>query len=75
MLEWYDLRLIDLYPDDPKWPTHSTPPPGVIGERIDGVADEACLSEEGPITSNGTNPGAAATTAPPPSAFLTKLGR
>jgi hypothetical protein len=46
MLEWYDFRLIDLYPDDRKGPTPATPSPVAIVEPREEVADDASLHGE-----------------------------
>lgn len=60
MLEWYDLRMIDLYPEDDSPEAGLTPPPGVIGEPREEIPandggspeDETALA-----TSGGTPPG------------------
>lgn len=47
MFEWYDLRLIDLYPEDDRLHVGPMTPPGVIGEPRDELAeDELLLPEE-----------------------------
>jgi hypothetical protein len=47
MFEWYDLRLIDLYPQDEALDASPTAPPGVIGEPREEIAgDEGDLLPE-----------------------------
>ena len=40
MFEWYDLRMIDLYPEDQLLNTGPTAPPGVIGEPREEIAED-----------------------------------
>lgn len=48
MFEWYDLRMIDLYPQDEALDGGRTAPAGVIGEPREEIAegDEVLLPEE-----------------------------
>ena len=48
MFEWYDFRMIDLYPEDPALDAGPTAPPGVIGEPRQEIAEDegALLPEE-----------------------------
>ena len=40
MFEWYDLRMIDLYPEDEVLNTGPTAPAGVIGEPREEIAED-----------------------------------
>ena len=40
MFEWYDLRMIDLYPQDEVLDAGPTAPPGVIGEPREEIAEK-----------------------------------
>jgi len=40
MFEWYDLRMIDLYPEDEALDGSPTAPPGVIGEPREEIAED-----------------------------------
>lgn len=46
MFEWYDLRMIDLYPDDDVLTTGPTAPPGVIGEPREEIPDEEAFLDD-----------------------------
>ncbi len=47
MFEWYDLRMIDLYPEDETLDVGPTGPPGVIGEPREEIAeDEGAFAPE-----------------------------
>ncbi len=47
MFEWYDLRMIDLYPDDEAVNIGPTAPQGIIGEPREKVTEgEEGLSPE-----------------------------
>jgi hypothetical protein len=47
MFEWYDLRMIDLYPEDETLDGSPTAPAGVIGEPREEIAeDEGDLAPE-----------------------------
>lgn len=39
MFEWYDLRMIDLYPQEKGGTTGPTPLSGVIGEPLAEIAE------------------------------------
>jgi hypothetical protein len=46
VFEWYDLRILDLYPDEERLLEGPTSPPGVIGEPREEIPDEADLLAE-----------------------------
>jgi hypothetical protein len=46
MFEWYDLRMIELYPEDDPVDGVPAAPPGVIGEPREEVPEETLLPEE-----------------------------
>ena len=46
MFEWYDLRMIDLYPRDDEMKDVPSPPPGVMGEPPEQIAEDDLVTEE-----------------------------
>ncbi len=55
MFEWYDLRMIDLYPRDDETKDVPAPPPGVIGEPPRHIAEDDLVTEE--VSARVTRPG------------------